>query len=140
MWGRGQAGTLAALRDVEASLPFARLGLDSDNGGEFLNYHVWRWLRSRPRPVFITRSRPSKKDDNAHVRRNGRGFFTEGNKENEGEVRVQSGRTLVANAEGTIFSQELTEGIVFSLFSPFSSVQVRGGTLEAKEGNKENKG
>jgi hypothetical protein len=67
MWGRGQHGTLAALRDVEASLPFALLGLDSDNGGEFLNYHVMRWLQKRPRPVFMTRSRPYKKDDNAHV-------------------------------------------------------------------------
>ena len=35
MWGRGQAGTLAALLDVEASLPVALLGLDSDNGGSF---------------------------------------------------------------------------------------------------------
>lgn len=67
MWGRGQAGTLAALQDVEASLPFALLGLDSDNGGEFLNYHVLGWLQKRKRPVFMTRSRPYKKDDNAHV-------------------------------------------------------------------------
>jgi hypothetical protein len=67
MWGRGQAGTLAALRDIELSLPFALLGLDSDNGGEFLNYHVLHWLQNRPRPVFMTRSRPYKKDDNAHV-------------------------------------------------------------------------
>ena len=67
MWGRGQAGTLAALQDVEASLPFALLGLDSDNGGEFLNHHVMGWLQKRPRPVFMTRSRPYKKDDNAHV-------------------------------------------------------------------------
>jgi len=67
MWGRGQVGTLAALRDVEASLPFELLGLDSDNGGEFLNYHVLRWLQKRSRPVFMTRSRPNKKDDNAHV-------------------------------------------------------------------------
>lgn len=67
MWGRGQAGTLAALQDVEASLPFALLGLDSDNGGEFLNYHVLNWLQKRRRPVFMTRSRPYKKDDNAHV-------------------------------------------------------------------------
>jgi hypothetical protein len=58
MWGRGQVGTLAALQDMEASLPFSLLGLDSDNGGEFLNHHV---------PVFMTRSRPNKKDDNAHV-------------------------------------------------------------------------
>jgi hypothetical protein len=67
MWGRGQVSTLAALRDMEASLPFALLGLDSDNGGEFLNHHVLRWLQKRPKPVFMTRSRPYKKDDNAHI-------------------------------------------------------------------------
>jgi hypothetical protein len=67
MWGRGQAGTLSALQDVEASLPFSLLGLDSDNGGEFLNYHVLNWLQKRRGPVFMTRSRPYKKDDNAHV-------------------------------------------------------------------------
>jgi len=67
IWGRGQAGTLAALQNIEARLPFALLGLDSDNGGEFLNHHVMKWLQQRPRPVFMTRSRPFKKDDNAHV-------------------------------------------------------------------------
>jgi len=67
MWGRGQAGTLAALQDMEASLPFSLLGLDSDNGGEFLNHHVLKWLQKRPQPVFMTRSRPCQKDDNAHV-------------------------------------------------------------------------
>ncbi len=67
MWGRGQEGTVAALQDMEASLPFALLGMDSDNGGEFINYHVLSWLQQRARPVFMTRSRPYKKDDNAHV-------------------------------------------------------------------------
>src|SRR5512137_1614016 len=67
LWGRGQAATLAALQNIEAGLPFALLGLDSDNGGEFLNHHVMKWLQQRPRPVFMTRSRPWKKDDNAHV-------------------------------------------------------------------------
>jgi hypothetical protein len=67
MWNRGQEGTLAALIDLEQSLPFPLLGLDSDNGGEFLNYHVLAWLQKRPRPVFMTRSRPYKKDDNAHI-------------------------------------------------------------------------
>ena len=64
MWGRGQAGTLAALQDVEASLPFSLLGLDSDNGGEFLNYYVLRWLqRQRPAGVHDAGT-VSKKDDN----------------------------------------------------------------------------
>lgn len=67
IWGRGQGGTLTALQDIEACLPFELLGLDSDNGGEFLNHHVLHWLQKRPRPVFMTRSRPYKKDDNAHV-------------------------------------------------------------------------
>jgi len=67
MWGRGQVGTVAALQDIETSLPFSLLGLDSDNGGEFINHHVLKWLQKRPQPVFMTRSRPYKKDDNAHV-------------------------------------------------------------------------
>ena len=67
MWGRGQEATLAALQDMEESLPFELLGLDSDNGGEFINHHVMRWLQKRTRPVFMTRSRPYKSDDNAHV-------------------------------------------------------------------------
>jgi hypothetical protein len=67
MWNRGQDSTLEALKDLEQNLPFALLGLDSDNGGEFLNYHVLGWLQKRPRPVYMTRSRPYKKDDNAHV-------------------------------------------------------------------------
>jgi hypothetical protein len=67
IWGRAQSATLQALQDIEETLPFPLLGLDSDNGGEFLNYHVLRWLQKRPRPVYMTRSRPYKKDDNAHV-------------------------------------------------------------------------
>lgn len=67
MWGRGQQSTLEALQDMEQSLPFELLGLDSDNGGEFINHHVMKWLQKRPRPVFMTRSRPYKSDDNAHV-------------------------------------------------------------------------
>src|SRR5439155_18335541 len=67
IWGRGQVGTLEALQDIEASLPFELLGLDSDNGGEFLNHHVLHWLQKRPRPAFMTRSPPYKTDDSADV-------------------------------------------------------------------------
>ena len=54
------------LADLERCLPFALLGLDSDNGGEFLNYHVLAWLQKRPRPIYspvngIGHTRSSKK-------------------------------------------------------------------------------
>ena len=64
---RGQHATLLQFQDLEASLPFPLRGVDSDNGGEFINHHLVAWLRERPRPVLFTRSRPYRKNDNAHV-------------------------------------------------------------------------
>jgi hypothetical protein len=64
---RGQRCTLAQIADLEQSLPFPLLGLDSDNGGEFINHHLVAYLRQRRQPVLFTRGRPYKKDDNAHV-------------------------------------------------------------------------
>ena len=67
VWNKGAAGVLAATQDVEEALPFALLGFDCDNGGEFLNHHLWRYLAQRKSPVEYTRSRPYHSDDNAHV-------------------------------------------------------------------------
>lgn len=67
VWNKGAAGVLVATRHVEAHLPFALLGFDCDNGSEFLNHHLLRYLDQRPKPVAFTRSRPYHKDDNAHV-------------------------------------------------------------------------
>jgi len=64
---RGQHCTIAQLRDVEQSLPFALAGLDFDNGGEFINHHLWRYAKQRSEPLCLTRSRPYRKNDNAHV-------------------------------------------------------------------------
>jgi len=64
---RGEAATLTQIKDMEAHLPFALLGADSDNGGEFLNWHLLSYWQQRARPVVVTRSRPYHKDDNAHV-------------------------------------------------------------------------
>lgn len=64
---RSQHSTLVQLRDLEASLPFALLGVDSDNGGEFINHQVVAWAQQRPKPVLFTRSRPYRSNDNAHV-------------------------------------------------------------------------
>jgi hypothetical protein len=64
---RGQACTLKQIAHLETSLPFALLGLDSDNGGEFINHHLVAYLKQRSKPVLFTRGRPYKKNDNARV-------------------------------------------------------------------------
>jgi len=67
VWNKGATGVLAATREVEERLPFELLGFDSDNGGEFLNHHLWTYMRERKTAVEFTRSRPYHSDDNAHV-------------------------------------------------------------------------
>jgi len=67
VWNKGATGVLTATRAMEARLPFALLGFDSDNGGEFLNHHLWTYMRERNQAVEFTRSRPYHSDDNAHV-------------------------------------------------------------------------
>lgn len=66
-WNRSDRVILERLRESEESLPFALRGYDSDNGGEVLNRSVLRWLRERAEPAEVTRSRPYRKNDNAHV-------------------------------------------------------------------------
>ena len=50
---------------IEARLPFPLVGLDTDNGGEFINHALINWAGERD--LFFTRSRPYKSNDNAHV-------------------------------------------------------------------------
>jgi hypothetical protein len=66
-WNKGAQGVLEQVKDVEVHLPFELLGFDVDNGSEFLCFHLWRYLLDRPRPVPLTRSRPYRKNDQAHV-------------------------------------------------------------------------
>ncbi len=68
VWGKGEQGVLKQTEDVEHELPFPLLGFDSDNGGEFINEHLFKYMTMREKnPVKFTRSRPYKKDDNAHI-------------------------------------------------------------------------
>lgn len=56
---------IEAMTDIEKRLPFPLVGLDTDNGGEFINHALIKWAGDRD--VFFTRSRPYKSNDNAHV-------------------------------------------------------------------------
>jgi hypothetical protein len=64
---RGQAAVAERIAQIEAALPFAILGFDTDNGGEFLNWHLVDYFGKRPAPVGFTRSRAYRKNDNARV-------------------------------------------------------------------------
>jgi hypothetical protein len=66
-WTKGAQGVLAQIQDIESSLAFDLLGFDCDNGSEFLNYHLVRYFSDHPSIKAFTRSRPYKKNDNAHV-------------------------------------------------------------------------
>lgn len=67
VWNRGQHSVQKRIAEIEAALPFSILGFDSDNGGEFLNWHLFSYFDKRPVPVPFTRSRPYRKNDNACV-------------------------------------------------------------------------
>jgi hypothetical protein len=67
VWHKAAASVLECTRQIEQALPFALLGFDFDNGNEWLNWTLLRFLQQRPRPIWVTRSRPYHKDDNVHV-------------------------------------------------------------------------
>jgi hypothetical protein len=69
VWNKGAYGVGVAIDDIEANLPFEIKGFDCDNGSEFLNYHLINKFAERPKEkkIQFTRSRPYKKNDNAHV-------------------------------------------------------------------------
>jgi len=63
--GKSQEAVRQALEAVRVALPFPLRGIDSDNGSEFINDHLYRDCQGRA--IQFTRGRPYKKDDNAHI-------------------------------------------------------------------------
>jgi hypothetical protein len=63
--GKSQEAVRAALEAIRQALPFPLRGIDSDNGSEFINDHLYRYCQAGA--IQFTRGRPYKKDDNAHI-------------------------------------------------------------------------
>ena len=63
--GKSQVAVQRALAELREALPFALRGIDSDNGSEFINQHLWDYCQAQE--IQFTRGRPYKKDDNAHI-------------------------------------------------------------------------
>lgn len=66
-WNKGAEGVVDKIKNIEKHLPFKLKGFDCDNGSEFLNYHLLRYFQEHKNVIQFTRSRPYKKNDNAHV-------------------------------------------------------------------------
>lgn len=60
-----QAAVSQAIIELRQNLPFPLLGLDSDNGSEFINDTLYRYCLAEK--ITFTRSRPYQKNDQAHV-------------------------------------------------------------------------
>jgi hypothetical protein len=65
IWGKGQSRVGGGVDHIRRHLPFLLCGVDSDNGGEFLNQVLYDY--SQRHHIEFTRSRPYKKNDQAHV-------------------------------------------------------------------------
>jgi len=62
---RSQQAVFEAIQSMRTYLPFLLLGIDSDNGKEFINDLLYHYCLSEK--ITFTRSRPYQKNDQAHV-------------------------------------------------------------------------
>lgn len=62
---KAQVHVFAAIRRARQRLPFPLQGIDSDNGSEFINDHLYRYCNDEK--ITFTRGRAGKKNDNAYV-------------------------------------------------------------------------
>ena len=62
---RSQEAVAAAIECMRQRLPFPLLGIDSDNGSEFINELLYQYCLDEK--ITFTRSRPYQKNDQAHV-------------------------------------------------------------------------
>jgi hypothetical protein len=62
---KGEEAVFDELAEIRRRLPFPLLGLDSDNGGEFINRTLVRYCEEQS--ITLTRARPYRKNDSCHV-------------------------------------------------------------------------
>lgn len=65
VYQKTQQAVFEAILELRHRLPFPLLGIDSDNGGEFINDILYRYCLTEQ--ITFTRSRPYRKNDQAHV-------------------------------------------------------------------------
>jgi hypothetical protein len=66
VWNKSAGSVLVQLKELEQVVPYAMKDFHTDNGGEFLNWALYRHLTGRAAKMPWTRSRAYRKNDNAH--------------------------------------------------------------------------
>ena len=64
---KSKEDVVQAMYSIEKRMPFPILGIDSDNGSEFINDLLFGFCSDRENKIMFTRSRPYHKNDQAHV-------------------------------------------------------------------------
>lgn len=113
--GKGQHATHAGIKTIRERLPFDLLGIDSDNGEEFINWHLYRWCKTEE--INFSRGREYRKNDQAHVE-----------EKNWSVVRRYTGYRRYDNPSQVILLNKLYE--VLRLYFNFFQATLR---LERKE-------
>jgi hypothetical protein len=62
---KGEATVFEELAEIRRRLPFPLRGLDSDNGGEFINRTLVHYCEDES--ITLTRARPYRKNDSCHI-------------------------------------------------------------------------
>jgi len=113
--GKGERATVYALDDISQDIPYPVLGLDSDGGSEFINWHLYRYAKKHK--LNFTRSRPGQSNDNAHIEQ-----------KNRVAVRRIVGHARYDTPEQLMILQELYRGpwrLYFNYFLPTRKVTSR---------------
>jgi len=117
-WGKSAPAIVAALKHIESELPFHIKSFASDNGSEFLNAQMQRYLTEREKKVHWTRRRPYKKNDAAHVEQ-----------KNWTHVRELFGYDRFEN----IFLRQKMDEIYFEFWNPLQNFFIPVFKLYSKE-------
>jgi hypothetical protein len=88
--GKSERFCVAAIEEITPLFPFDILGIDSDNGSEFINFHLVKYCNEHK--ITFTRGRPYKKNDSCYVEQKNwdviRKMIGYGRYETEAQLRV----------------------------------------------------
>jgi hypothetical protein len=113
--GKAERATVYAINDIREELPYTMLGMDSDGGSEFINWHLFRYAKKHK--LNFTRSRAGQSNDNAHIEQ-----------KNKVAVRRIVGHARYDTKEQLMILQELYRGPwrrYFNFFLPTRKVTSR---------------